>query len=576
VAKADLYVAHVRGTVKGGVDVALGPKTLIVGVNGAGKSRVVNALELALSGYASDVVGRPHMKSGSDLIALAPPGEPLHAVATLNDGRSSSFKVARKPGGKTSKPAPDPIAGLHVVYPAPAVVKALRGNVTTARTFVLQHSGLDITLDGLAEKIPAKLRDDFLALREETGIETPLVALVVVREAAKKAAKKAKDDAAAAEEIVGDAPDDTPDEADVAAAREAVRSASAAYEVALALPESVNLVAMHGEAVRALEGMQRQEAEVAALRTAAGEDPAEEGSGDAAAARHALHTLLTLTATHTPAPCEGPCLLCGQTAQIDPADYAARANALATADHAEKRALEARRLLPGAKTRLEQITASTTKLVAAYQGAHAAQSGGTALDRNTEVSAAYGTLSEAEERSGEIARARGQAEAIEAAKARIKPLREREEHMGDLATVCGDLSDDLVKEGREGFIARVQRYLPEGDVFDLVLRENKREVCMFGFRRNGDRSDGTLHTTLSGAEWARLTLALGAACIPKDDNVLAILSPEERAYDGSTLAAVMRALSDAPGQVIITSPIKPRGRKPAGWTIIEAGDSDEG
>ena len=92
-AEKHLYVAHVRGTVKGGVDTALAPKTLIVGPNGAGKSRVVNAIELAVSGYASDVVGRPQMRSGSDLIALAPDGEPLHAVATLSDERSASFRV---------------------------------------------------------------------------------------------------------------------------------------------------------------------------------------------------------------------------------------------------------------------------------------------------------------------------------------------------------------------------------------------------------------------------------------------------------------------------------------------------
>ena len=58
--------------------------------------------------------------------------------------------------------------------------------------------------------------------------------------------------------------------------------------------------------------------------------------------------------------------------------------------------------------------------------------------------------------------------------------------------------------------------------------------------------------------------------------MLAILTPEERAYDGVTLAAVMRALSDAPGQVIITSPIKPRGRTPKGWLIIEADPSAQG
>jgi len=33
----------------------------------------------------------------------------------------------------------------------------------------------------------------------------------------------------------------------------------------------------------------------------------------------------------------------------------------------------------------------------------------------------------------------------------------------------------------------------------------------------------------------------------------------------------MRGLSDAPGQVILTSPVRPRGKTPRGWTVIEVG-----
>jgi hypothetical protein len=167
--------------------------------------------------------------------------------------------------------------------------------------------------------------------------------------------------------------------------------------------------------------------------------------------------------------------------------------------------------------------------------------------------------------------AQGRADEVTRAKAAAEEAKDRAARMDDLNTVCTDLVDDLVKDGRNGFIGRVQQYLPDGDTFSLVLRQNKRDVCMFGLVR-----DGVLHTALSGAEWSRLTLALGAACIPEDDDTIAILTPEERAYDGVTLAAVMRSLSRAPGQVILTSPIKPRGRTPAGWTVIEAGDAAEG
>lgn len=570
-AEKHLYVAHVRGTVKGGVDTALAPKTLIVGQNGAGKSRVVNALELALSGYASDVVGRPQMRSGSDLIALAPDGEPLHAQVTLSDERSASFRVERKPGGKTGRPEHAPIDGLNVVYPAPDVVAALRGNVQTARSFVLRHAGLNLTLAGLLEQVPPKYREDFDAVHQLHDERDPIACLLLARDGAARVAKAARAEAKAAATIVDSSGGASVPDADALdAAQVAVREAAAAYEEARKLPEAVDLHALYGQAQAALAALQQAEAAVAGLSEAAGQDVA--GSEDAAKARHALHTLLSLTADHTPGTAQIPCVLCGQTATVDPADYRARAAALVQAGEREQAVMEARRRLPAAQQAQQRAQQHAERVVAAYREAHAAQSGTEgSQDRNAAIQAAYAALTEAETTLRTMQQAQGRADEVRRAKERAAEAEERAERMGDLATICGDLVDDLVKDGREGFIARVQQYLPDTDTFDLVLRDNKRDVCMFGLVR-----DGTLHTALSGAEWARLTLALGAACIPTEGDVLAVLTPEERAYDGVTLAAVMRALSDAPGQVILTSPIKPRGRTPAGWAVIEAGEAGEG
>jgi hypothetical protein len=102
-----------------------------------------------------------------------------------------------------------------------------------------------------------------------------------------------------------------------------------------------------------------------------------------------------------------------------------------------------------------------------------------------------------------------------------------------------------------------------------VLVENKKPVCRMGFRR-----DGQLHTALSGAEWARLTLALGCATYKDDESTVAIFTPEERAFDPVTLREVMVALSNAPGQVLLQSPSKPAGRIPKGWAVVEMGSTD--
>ena len=43
-----MFVKHVKSNIKRGVDVTLGQYTVLVGHNGAGKSSVIQALQLAL------------------------------------------------------------------------------------------------------------------------------------------------------------------------------------------------------------------------------------------------------------------------------------------------------------------------------------------------------------------------------------------------------------------------------------------------------------------------------------------------------------------------------------------------
>ena len=53
------------------------------------------------------------------------------------------------------------------------------------------------------------------------------------------------------------------------------------------------------------------------------------------------------------------------------------------------------------------------------------------------------------------------------------------------------------------------------------------------------------------------------------DNAPAILIPEDRAWDGKTLSSVMKGFSNFDGQVIMASTIRPTGRPPKGWNIID-------
>ena len=86
----------------------------------------------------------------------------------------------------------------------------------------------------------------------------------------------------------------------------------------------------------------------------------------------------------------------------------------------------------------------------------------------------------------------------------------------------------------------------------------------------GIMRDGKLHAALSGAEWTTIVTAISMAVpesLPK--NSPAILIPEDRAWDGKTLGAVMRGFSNFKGQVLMASTIRPTGRPPKGWSVID-------
>ena len=153
------YFSEVQGNVKGGCDVKLGRLTLITGVNGAGKSRIVNTLELAASAEASDIVGRARVKRGLDLLAMAPLNESLEARAKTSDGKDCSLIIERAGPGKGKAPQHVQLSGLRVEYPIRAVLEALRGDVRKAQGFVLQHAGMSVSDAIIKKNIDKELHD---------------------------------------------------------------------------------------------------------------------------------------------------------------------------------------------------------------------------------------------------------------------------------------------------------------------------------------------------------------------------------------------------------------------------------
>jgi energy-coupling factor transporter ATP-binding protein EcfA2 len=551
------YFQKVSGNVKGGCDVELGRLTCITGINGAGKSRIVNTLELAASAEASDIVGRERVKKGLDLLDLAPEDYPLKADATLDNGQSCSLLIERgKKPGTGKAPQHTPLYGVQVVYPIRDSLAALRGDTKKAQDFVLLSSGLRVTQKTIKKVLDPDFHDlfDTFAMSHDDK-DSEIDRLKAIREDAAKIARAAKAGAKKAEEIVDSLASDlaleNPSDEEIEEAKKAVGAAHVAYTEATKAPEVVDIAALKAGAVAAIQSFKADEFAYNDTK-----ESAEIPENPAAAVQIKLMPILEIYAQN-----EGAgCVLCQQGHVHGALDRIAKIESAAQTEAARQQAVAA---LPALLNRMEQSKANAVSAIQAFK-AHENIEQPSAEDRQQRIADAYKALKSAENALSDLDRARAQWSTVEEARKRAKESKKEAENAEKLAAACEKILRVLTKKAKDSFVANVQQYLPPTDQFDLVLSEGKREVCKFGFRRG---ANNTLHTALSGAEWARLTIALGCACMTGAEGTIAVLTPEERAFDADTLASVMEALVEAPGQVILTSPVEP-STVPKEWTHI--------
>ena len=129
-----MHITRITSNIKGGVDQELGEKTLIVGPNGIGKSAIINAVELAVGGSASDIVGRAEVKREAELLTLAG-GASVTADAEFSNGSRASYKATSNGRGGAKKAAHS--CPVTAAFPVRDVRAALGGSSDTARSWLL-------------------------------------------------------------------------------------------------------------------------------------------------------------------------------------------------------------------------------------------------------------------------------------------------------------------------------------------------------------------------------------------------------------------------------------------------------
>jgi len=120
----------------------LSPHIFLWGPNGSGKTAIINAVELALTGEVRDIGGREKARSNTILADLMGPGEDtLFAVVQLNDGRKASWVM--EPG---KRPVHTPLEG-KVYFPMPEVLNALKGSKAVTARFLIKYFGAGAGFD---------------------------------------------------------------------------------------------------------------------------------------------------------------------------------------------------------------------------------------------------------------------------------------------------------------------------------------------------------------------------------------------------------------------------------------------
>lgn len=559
------HVVRVAHNLKGGGETELGQRTLIVGPNGSGKSAIINAVELALTGKASDIAGRDVVSQGAALASLAN-GTGAWSEVALDDGSTARWEITRK-GSTVSRPRR---SGPEGVMPLRHVLNELTGSAERARKFLLRHA-----CEGIDNKaITAKLDQDTLGRYQRlTDVRLdPIDNLLAVSALAGKSERNAKKHAAGAR-----------DAEQAASAGLARRPSEGAIEAAKAAREIASDRLFHAKSVlqRASAAASDSQPDLNALAATwdALKQSIAEVQGEIEGLRAALsgmafddkgahrETLIAMLGLMETVWTEGPCLACGQefdrvrwanhVAQVREIDNAAKEKNRAR--DAEERRIRAdladrEALIVKAQLRLGHVEEQAAKVTQAE-----------VIDVEEARLAVEAATLAAARADEEHTTLRESAACWERVKRSQSVRREYEREAigwGMLDQQCRALVSELVEDAVATFSRRVQRFLPDADRFTLKFDKN---AVRYGLLR-----DGEIHTALSGAEWARVSTALAAACTPAEAAV-PLLVPEDRAWDPKTLRGVLQGLNDYRGQVIVATTVKPFRGVPAGWTLVEVG-----
>jgi hypothetical protein len=567
----------------------LGPRTVLVGRNGIGKTRITNSIELGLSSVADDLLGKSGVKAPADLLlasssdlgsitvrlAFATGDTKPWADASYSAAYTAAGKAPRQ-GNASRPPGVDPAWAL----PVRTVHGWLTRGPEKARELFLPYIAGTVSADDIQRALPA-----IYVAPLENGKQTPesVDALLAMTDLAAKRKKEERDRSKAAEEhaqrLRSDTHDPEPSDDQIALAQAAVEDAQAILEASSRTANSGVLDekrATLAECERTIDARFPRPAPLPPEPTL-----------DLPPQQRAFFSLLTggvSTAGEALGLGLTRCVCCGSPNDADKhAAWQAQVNEwlgeVRQQHEAHKAALAA---WEQQKAYHDQVAQNRTQAEVYVTGLRAeiaaleeAQGG---------VSNAAVTVLPVEEARELFAGAQAALQALTALRERWASIRQSdniaieskrlEEWWKGYSDALAGVVSELLDTSLQGFLDTVQRYMPRDRKAALVLRDGTRQVFKVGLVENGK-----LNLAPSGVEWAMLLFAMTAAVLDRlpdgPPKYACFMLPEERAFDPYTASEVMRALRDLPYQIILTCTTKPK-RAPKDWLVVDLDEISKG
>jgi hypothetical protein len=562
--------------------VRLGPRTLLLGPPESGKTRTLNAIELALTGRASEVLFRD-ATSESLLAALVPPNVDIaYANVKFDDGTEALWSMAIVDGKpkRASRELPEwlNLATTTSIFPVRAVQEALLMGVDACTRFFLGALSLKMTTADVRSGFD---EEDLVAFDEVSNAlydagtlpEDPTLWPSAVRdEAAKQERALAAEYKALRRTLDGmhNIVEVTPSEVDAARARmeKATDGSDDGVDYA-SLRRALTTYRASVIKIEELTGLIEHNEKVACTLVVVPPD------NDIIADLEAVERTIVLSLKYA----DGPiveCLCCGaipdfsSTLEERRADtltlLAAKRKEMRAAEQAWRTATEvvhrSQEALPLLHSQLSlasnAMRNAAKELVDAGfnpEGTDFEDFEAPPNDEARAASEAYALVQSGKALWDQALDLRGRAAAASKGAATMKSLVE----------ACNSRVADLFGRAVGAFETAVSRYLAEGETARVVRDLGGLDSFVLARAK-----DGIIHTASTGSVGARLLMAAAAAICEHAE--FGVIVPPDKAMSAEVLREAMKALDKAPIQVVLQSVVRPAGKMWKDWTIVELGE----